>query len=51
MEVLMQELFRTPVGLLSLATIGFIVIMAAWLFNFVRKNVAHDELAHRGDSR
>lgn len=46
MDVLMHELFGTDIGLLTIFTIGFIVVMAAWLFFFVRKNVARDEAAH-----
>lgn len=49
MDVLMRELFATDIGLLTLFTIGFIVVMAAWLFFFVRKNVARDEAAHAND--
>ena len=45
-----KELFSTDIGLLSLFTIGFIVVMAAWLFFFVRKNVARDEAAHPNDA-
>ena len=50
MDVLMRELFATDIGLLTLFTIGFIVVMAAWLFFFVRKNVARDEAAHPNDA-
>ena len=50
MDVLMRELFATDIGLLTLFTIGFIVVMAAWLF-FVRKNVARDEAAHASEER
>ena len=50
MDVLMRELFATDIGLLTLFTIGFIVVMAAWLFFFVRKNVARDEAAHTKDT-
>ncbi|MFM2324483.1 DUF3149 domain-containing protein [Brachymonas denitrificans] len=51
MDVLMRELFATDIGLLTLFTIGFIVVMAAWLFFFVRKNVARDEAAHASEER
>lgn len=46
MDVLMNELFATDIGLLTLFTIGFIVVMAAWLFFFVRRNVARDAAEH-----
>ena len=39
MNVLMHELFQTPIGWLTLFTIGFMIVMAFWLFRFVRNNV------------
>jgi hypothetical protein len=39
MDVVMQELFSTDIGLLSLFTIGFIIAMAIFLFfRFYKKS-------------
>lgn len=43
MDVLMQELFKTPIGLLSLFTIGFIIAMAIFIFSKVMKNIHEEE--------
>ena len=37
------ELFSTDVGLLSLFTIAFVVVMAFYLTGYVRKHMAEDE--------
>ena len=42
MEAL-KELFMTDIGLLSLFTIGFIIVMGFYLYNFVRRHMAEDE--------
>lgn len=42
MDVIMKELFNTPIGLLSLFTIGFMIAMAIFIFARVMKNI-HDE--------
>ena len=47
MDVLMHELFKTPIGLLSLFTIGFIVFMGFWLARFVRKNIERETAAQK----
>ena len=43
MDVLMQELFTTPIGLLTLFTIGFIIVMAIFIFSKVMKNIHEEE--------
>ncbi|QID17203.1 DUF3149 domain-containing protein [Nitrogeniibacter mangrovi] len=42
-----QELFTTDIGLLSVFTIGFIVVMAAYIYRFVKRHVQEDEQLHR----
>jgi hypothetical protein len=42
MDVIMKELFSSPIGLLSLFTIGFIIAMAIFIYSRVMKNI-HDE--------
>ena len=37
-----SELFRTDVGLLSLFTISFVLVMGVYLSGFIRKNMAED---------
>lgn len=41
----MRELFTTPIGLLSLFTIGFVLVMGAYIGSFVKKQVAKDTAA------
>ncbi len=43
MDVVMQELFNTPIGLLSLFTIGFIIAMAIFIFARMVKNMNEEE--------
>ncbi|GAB7126619.1 hypothetical protein JCM19000A_11260 [Silvimonas sp. JCM 19000] len=38
-----ETLFTSDIGLLSLFTIGFICVMAVYIFMFVRKNVLNAE--------
>lgn len=38
-----KELFGTDIGLLSLFTIGFVVVMAAYLYRFAKQHIAEDE--------
>jgi len=40
-----QELFTTDIGLLSLFTIGFILVMAVFIGRFVKQNISKDEEA------
>lgn len=42
MDDIMKELFGSPIGLLSLFTIGFIIAMAIFIFARLMKNI-HDE--------
>jgi len=42
MDVLMKELFTTPIGLLTLFTIGFIISMGLFLWWHLSKN-AHEK--------
>lgn len=48
MNVPLQDLLTTDIGILSLLTIGFIVAMASYIGWFVRKHVLAEEarLAH-----
>ncbi|MBV8657336.1 MAG: DUF3149 domain-containing protein [Burkholderiales bacterium] len=46
MNVALQELFTTDIGLLSLATIVVIVGMGTYIGLFVRRHVREDEAAH-----
>lgn len=36
------ELFTTDIGLLSLFTIGFVLVMAVYIFQFVKKHMAEE---------
>lgn len=38
-----KELFSTDIGLLSVFTIGFIIVMAGYLYRFARNHMAEDE--------
>ena len=38
----LTELFTTDIGLLSLFTIGFILVMAVFIANFVKRHVKQD---------
>ncbi|MFN4064579.1 DUF3149 domain-containing protein [Azoarcus communis] len=37
------ELFSTDIGLLSLFTIGFVVVMGGYLYRFAKRHIAEDE--------
>lgn len=39
----LQELFSSDIGLLSLFTIGFILVMAGFIYRFVSKHIAEEE--------
>lgn len=43
---LMQELFSTDVGLLSIASIAFMIGMAAYYLRYFLTHMAQDEAAH-----
>lgn len=38
-----SELFGSDIGLLSLFTIGFVVVMAGYLYRFAARHIAEDE--------
>lgn len=38
-----SELFSTDIGLLSLFTIGFVVVMAGYIYRFAVRHIAEDE--------
>jgi hypothetical protein len=38
-----QELLMTPIGLLSLFTIVFVVVIAFFFIHFISDNIARDE--------
>ncbi len=35
----MRELFSSDIGLLSLFTIGFVIVMAAFIYRFVKQHM------------
>lgn len=43
-----KELFSTDIGLLSLFTIGFVVVMAGYLYNYAKRHIAEDERRSHG---
>jgi len=43
----LQELFSTDIGLLSLFTIGFVLVMAVYIGRFVAQHMDQDERLHR----
>lgn len=43
-----KELVSTDIGLLSLFTIGFVVVMGGYLLRFVLRHMAEDERKARG---
>ncbi|NMG34557.1 DUF3149 domain-containing protein [Azoarcus sp. TTM-91] len=38
-----SELLRTDTGLLSLFTIGFVVVMGVYIYRFASRHIAEDE--------
>ncbi len=43
MDVVLRELFTTRIGLLSLFTIGFMLVMAVYIYRFAIRNMKEDE--------
>jgi hypothetical protein len=43
-----KELFSTDIGLLSLFTIGFILVMGGYLYNYAKRHMAEDERSSHG---
>ena len=41
----MRELFTTPFGLMSLGTIGFVIVIGAYMGAWVKKQIAKDTAA------
>lgn len=41
-----KELFSADIGLLSLFTIGFVVVMGTYIGRFVKRHVAEDQRIH-----
>ncbi len=39
----LNELLGTDIGLLSLFTIGFVVVMGVYLYRFAKRHIAEDE--------
>lgn len=39
----LQELITTGIGLFNLFTIGFVIVMAAYIFRFVKRHMDEDE--------
>jgi len=46
----LQELFTTDIGLLSVFTIGFILVMGGYIVRFVKRHMAEDERMHSDHS-
>jgi len=38
----LKELFSTDIGLLSVFTIGFVIVMAVYLYGFAKKHMEED---------
>jgi hypothetical protein len=38
----LKELLSTDIGLLSLFTIGFVIVMAGFLYNYAKKHMDED---------
>jgi hypothetical protein len=38
----LKELFSTDIGLLSVFTIGFVIVMAVYLYGFAKKHMDED---------
>ncbi|WP_374346928.1 DUF3149 domain-containing protein [Chitinimonas sp.] len=47
MNIAVQDLFTTDIGLLSLVTIGVVIGIASYMVVFVRRHIAEDEAAQR----
>ena len=43
-----KELFSTDIGLLSMFTIGFVIVMGGYLYRFAKSHMADDEKRARG---
>lgn len=45
------ELFTTDIGLLSLFTIGFCLVMVVYIFGFVKQHMAEDAKLASGSNK
>lgn len=43
-----KELFSTDIGLLSLFTIAFVIVIAGFLYRFAKRHIAEDERQAHG---
>ena len=41
--MVLNQLLTTDIGLLSLFTIGFVIVMGAYLYRFAKRHMAEDE--------
>lgn len=46
MNIALQELFTTDIGILSVITIGVVLVIGTYMTAFVRRHIAEDEAAH-----
>lgn len=46
-----KELFTTDIGLLSLFTIGFILVMGAYIYRYAMRHMAEDEQKAKADAQ
>lgn len=44
-----KELFTTDIGLLSVFTIGFILVMGGYIYNYARRHMEEDERKSKGN--
>jgi hypothetical protein len=49
MNIALQDLFTTDIGILSLITIVVVLVIGAYMGAFVRRHIAEDEAAHAHD--
>lgn len=47
MNIALQELFTTDIGLLSLGTIGVVLVIGTYMTLFVRRHIKQDEAAEQ----
>lgn len=43
-----KELFSTDVGILSLLTIGFVLVIGTYMYRFAKSHIAEDEKHSHG---
>ncbi|MBV1776409.1 DUF3149 domain-containing protein [Burkholderiaceae bacterium DAT-1] len=47
MNVALSDLFTTDIGILSLITIGVVLVIGTYIYFWVKKQIRHDVEAHR----